>query len=192
MSDGSNRGDTWLGYLPVKTLALAFLLALVYRALGLDNAFLKSNASWPNLSMGASITSFLLVFYFLSFVLSFSDDGWVGRLRALLVEFVVFSYDLSFFALGFILVFDFGKSDYWSSLGLWLPIYLVWFIFSHHALLLVNGDQGSTVRLVNYIGERKGKVPKFQCLRNRSFYGLLGILCVVIFIGAAVVAKNYK
>lgn len=177
-------GDSALGYLPFKTLFLALFLALIFRLLGFGEGFLDGNASLPNLAMGISITAILLVIFFVTFLHPYDESSLNRWARKLLLEYIKFSFELCFFAIGFVVVFKFGSSNYWTSVWVSLLKGFGWILLCQHVLLLVNGDKGSTVRLVNWADKCLGLDDKFPRLKDPSFYGMLGLFFTIVCFAA--------
>ncbi|OAS08567.1 MULTISPECIES: hypothetical protein [Pseudomonas] len=178
-----DQGDTNFGYLPLKTLGLAFAAALFFRVIGVGSEFLASNASWPNVAMAIMMTSVLLVIYFFTSVHPYDDSALLQGARKVLVEYIKFSFELGFFAVGFIMVVEFGDPGYWISLAFWFPAYLLIFVLFNHVLLLVHGGSGSTVRLANWVDKKMGWETNITIVGNRSACMLLGAFFAIV-IGA--------
>ncbi|QWA30514.1 hypothetical protein [Pseudomonas sp. RC3H12] len=186
MTTHVHQGDTNFGYLPVKTLLLAFAVALLFRIAGWDAKFLEGNASWPNLAMAIMMTSVLIVIYFFTALHPYDGNKFMQGVRKLIVEYVKFSFELGFFAIGFIIVVEYGYVGYWELLLVWLPVYLLMFIAFNHVLLLVHGGTGATIRLANWVDEKKGWKLNVTIVGNSDACRMLG-MCFTIVFGAALV-----
>lgn len=180
MSNDVEQGDSNFAYLPVKTLILAFCLALFFRVTGAGGDFLKGNASWPNLVMAISMSSCLLVVYYFSVFYLNDGSGFLGLVRKIIFELVKFSFDYGFFAIGFIVVVECGDPGYWKLLLIWIPLYLGAFVIFNHVLLLMHGGTGATVRLANWVDEKKGWKINFTIVENRMAFMMLGSFFAII------------
>jgi len=178
------------GYLPVKTFLSGFAIAVLFRVLNIEftTLFLEESASVKNIYAGVSIVSWCLCFYFMTFLRP--DEDWlVRKTRALLSVYIKFFMDVSFFALAFVVVFNFFDGEFWSRYGWWCTGFFISLIFMHHLYLILNEEKISTVALVKKIDESLHSANIYEMLKHRDFAGVCGVFFFIVGLSTALHLK---